>query len=142
MIKEKFIGSWQLKSIIVSHNGYRIYPFGKHVSGFLVYIDNGFMAVQIMMPRRYPVTEKEKAAFHLEELAQTLKAAGYLAYYGKFDIDTHHQRVTHHVEGSLAQPLVGGTEVRHYKFIEDSISGSVQKLVLSSGNMELTWIKI
>jgi hypothetical protein len=135
MVKLKFIGSWHLRSIIVTHNNHKIFPFGKNVSGFLVYTENDHMAVQIMMPRQYPVPDKEKMTFKLEELAQTLKSTGYLAYFGTYEIDSHHQRVTHNVQGSIAQPISGGKEIRHYKLIDDN------KLVLSSGNMELTWLR-
>jgi hypothetical protein len=135
LVKEKFLGSWKLKSVIVTNNNHKIYPFGKHVKGFLIYLPNDYMAVQIMMPRHYPITDKEKLTFDLNELAQTLKATGYLAYYGKYEIESHHQRIIHHVEGSIAQPIVGGKEVRHYRFTDD-------KLILSRGNMELTWVKI
>jgi hypothetical protein len=141
MIKEKFLGSWKLKSIVVLNNGHKIYPFGKHVKGLLIYTPNDYMAVQIMIPRKYPVTPRDKESFHLEELAQTLKSTGYLAYYGKYEIDSHHQRVIHHVEGSIAQPIIGGTEVRHYRF--DEYSGDLHKfLTLSRGNMELLWFKL
>lgn len=95
---------------------------------------NDYMAVQIMMPRHYPIPDNEKLTFKLEELAQTLKSAGYLSYFGKYEIDTHHQRIIHHVEGSIAQPIIGGKEVRHYRFADS-------KLILSSGNMELMWVK-
>lgn len=140
-VRERFICSWKLKSIIVTHNKHKIYPFGRHVTGFLVYCGDNYMAVQIMMPRHYPVTYKKKLSFKLEELAQTLKAVGYLGYYGKFEIDTHHQRVIHYVEGSIAQPIVGRKEVRHYKFIDDPSASSGQRLILSSRNRELTWLR-
>jgi lipocalin-like protein len=135
MLKLKFIGSWNLKSIIVTHNDHKIYPFGRNVSGFLVYTDSGYMAVQIMMPRHYPISDKEKLNFNLVELAQTLKSTGYLAYYGTYEIDSHNQRIIHNVYGSIAQPIVGGKEIRHYKLIDNN------KLILSKGNMELTWLR-
>jgi len=127
-VRLKLLGSWHLKSIIVTHNNHKIYPFGKHVKVFLVYLPNDNMAVQIMMPRKYPIPDNEKLSFKLEELAQTLKATGYRAYFGLYEIDTHHQRVIHHVESSIAQLIVGGKEVRHYRFADN-------KMILSSGNM-------
>lgn len=138
MIKDKFLGSWKLKSVIVTHNGHKIYPFGRHLTGFLVYLPNDHMAVQIMMPKHYPISGKEKQEFKLQELAQTLKTTGYLAYYGKYEIEMNHQRIIHHVEGSIAQPIIGGKEVRHYRFIDDPAG---QKLILSRGNMDLLWVK-
>ena len=135
MTKLKFHGTLHLKSLIVSDGSHYIYPFGRHVKGLLIYMPNDYMAVQIMMPKHYPIQEKEKQKFDLEELAQTLKSIGHLAYYGKYEVDTHRRRVIHLVEGSIAQPIAGKAEVRQYSFIGD-------KLILSRGNMDLTWTKI
>jgi len=93
----------------ITNNNLKIYPFSGQVKGFLTYCENNYMAVQIRMPRKYPVSEKEKTAFKLEEPAQTLKTIGYLAYYGKFEIDIHHHRIMHHLEGSIC-PANSGRE--------------------------------
>jgi len=36
-IKEKFLGRWKLKSVIVRHDDTIIYPFGRHVKAILFY---------------------------------------------------------------------------------------------------------
>jgi hypothetical protein len=133
-IKNKFIGTWKLDSITVKHGGHNLHPFGKHVKGILFYSEK-HMSVQIMMPVHYPLTPERKASLRLEELAQTLKNAGYMGYWGTWHIRKETQTVIHKVEGSIAQPVVHKHEIRKFKFEH-------YKLILSTGPMYLEWERI
>ncbi len=133
-IKQKFIGTWNLESVIVKHDGNTLYPFGKDVKGILFYGEK-YMSVQIMMPVDYPFTEERKNSIVLEELAHSIKTAGYMGYWGTYHIEEENHTVIHKVEGSIAQPRVGKDEIRKFRF-------NVEKLILSTGPMELTWGKI
>ena len=134
MIKQKLIGTWILESIIVKNGDTILYPFGKKVKGVLFYSDN-YMSVQIMMPVKFPLTPEYKHNINLEELAQSLKTAGYMGYFGPYEIDEVNEKIIHNVEGSITQNLVGEKQLRNYHFENE-------KLVLSTGNMYLKWVKL
>lgn len=130
-IKQKLIGTWKLESIIVKHTGNILFPFGKDVKGVLFYSQN-YMSVQIMMPIK--ITNENQQTININELAQTLKSAGYMGYFGPYEIDEANETIIHHVEGSISQQVVGCDQLRKFKFEEE-------KLVLSTGPMYLTWFK-
>jgi hypothetical protein len=125
----KFIGTWKLESVIIKHGDTVIYPFGKDVKGILFYSEK-YMSVQIMMPLD-SISEERKKQLKLEDLAHTLKTIGYMGYFGTYEIDEVNQKVIHNVEGSITQNS-GEQEIRNFRFEND-------KLVLSKGQMELTW---
>jgi hypothetical protein len=133
-IKQKFTGNWKLESVVVRHGAHLIHPFGKHVKGLLFYGEK-YMSVQIMMPVHYPLTHERKLSIELKELANSLKTAGYMGYWGTWHIKTENHTVIHKVEGTIAQSVVGRNEVRKYKFVDN-------KLILSTGPMELEWISV
>ena len=138
-IKKKFIGTWSLESVIVKHGEQLIYPFGKNPKGVLFY-DEKHMSVQIMMPIDKPITEERKNQLKLEDLAHTLKTIGYMGYFGTYDIDEENGEVIHHTEGAITQNIAGKDEIRKFRF--DPSAGSEECLILSKGNMELTWRKL
>jgi len=133
-MSNKFIGTWELESVIVKQGDTVIHPFGKDAKGILFYGDE-YMSVQIMMPVDYPLSDERKQQLKLEDLAHTLKTIGYMGYFGTYEIDEVNQKVIHNVEGAIAQTRIGKEEIRNYWF-EDG------KLVLSTGTTELTWLKI
>ena len=126
--------SWKLESISIKHGEQVLHPFGKHVKGILFYGEKR-MSVQIMMPIHYPITHERKINIDLKELAHSLKTTGYMGYWGTYHIKTENHTVIHKVEGSNAQPIVGGNQIRKYRFHES-------KLILSTGPMELVWNKL
>lgn len=138
-IKQKFIGTWKLESVIVKHGSNDLYPFGREVKGILFY-DENYMSVQIMMPHIPPLTSERKEQIKLEDLAHTLKTVGYMGYFGTYDIDEANEQVIHHVEGAITQNITRKDEVRKYRF--DPSAGSGDCLILSKGNMELKWKRI
>lgn len=133
MIKQKFIGRWKLKSVIVRHGETIIYPFGKDIRAILFY-DEEYMSVQIMMPHDLPLEHMPEKKLKLKDLAWALKNLGYMGYFGRYEIDEDKHHIIHHVEGAIVQSLVGGKEVRKYKF-EHGV------MTLSAGPMELRWIR-
>jgi hypothetical protein len=133
MIKEKFRGRWKLESVVVKHADNLLYPFGKDIKAILFY-DEEYMSVQIMMPHNVSLEENRENVYKLKDLAWSLKNFGYMGYFGKYEIDEEKHQVIHHVEGAITQNLVGGQEIRNYTF-EDG------KMILSTGPMELTWVK-
>ena len=133
-IRNKFIDTWMLESVIVKHGHHKIYPFGKDVKGILIY-GMKYMSVQIMMPVHYPISETRKHHLKLEDFAQTLKNIGYMGYFGTYEMDEANHRIIHNVEGAIAQKLTGGQEIRTFRFKD-------AKLILAKGPLELTWSRV
>jgi hypothetical protein len=46
-------------------------------------------------------------------------AAGYVAYFGRYEIDAERGVVTHHVEGSLSQTMLGQAMPRWFEITPD-----------------------
>lgn len=130
-IKEKFIGRWKLKSVIVRHGETIIYPFGRQVHALLFY-DEEYMSVQIMMNHDLPLEHMPEKKLNLKDLAWALRHLGYMGYFGKYEIDEEKHQIIHHVEGAIVQSLVGGKEIRKYRFEHG-------EMILSAGPMELRW---
>jgi hypothetical protein len=128
-MQNKFIGTWNLESVVIKQGNTLMYPFGKDVKGMIFYGEK-YMSVQIMMPIE-SLTDQRKQQLKLKDLAHTLKTIGYMGYFGTYEIDEANQRIIHKVQGSITQN-VGEEEIRTYRF-EDN------KLILSKGDLELTW---
>src|SRR6185503_2314523 len=105
--------------------------------GRLMYDEAGHMAAQLTRPGRPLVTRESTDKDRLAA------AAGYVAYYGTYEIDASNGIVRHHVEGSTNTSWVGTTLVRYYDFSPDA-----NRLTLSLKNAEarvtstLTWERL
>ena len=55
---------------------------------------------------------------------------GYIAYFGRYEIDAENSRVFHHVEGSMSRNMVGTAMPRWYEFSPD---GNTLFLMTKSG---------
>ena len=138
MTEAKLVGSWTLLSYITEHpDGTMGKPYGEAV-GRLNYDEEGNMAGQVMRPNRLQVapgqwgTQEVRSAY-----------AGYIAYFGRYQVNEAGDTVVHHVEGALNPGWVGGHQVRRLRFDGDLLilSTDVQKggaLVRHT----LTWKKL
>ncbi len=120
----RLIGNWTLVSYdAVAADGSRSLPFG-HAVGRLTYDEHGHMSGQVMRPGRARVSLGEGSA-------QQVRAAyiGYIAYFGRYELDAAGDRVTHFVEGALNPVWVGGEQVRQVRFDGDLLvlQADVQK---------------
>ena len=122
-MKHRLVGHWTLVSYdAVAPDGTRSLPFG-HAVGRLSYDEHGHMSGQVMRPGRARVS--------LEGNAQQVRAAyiGYIAYFGRYEVNTAGDSVTHFVEGALNPAWVGGEQVRQVRFDGDLLvlQADVQK---------------
>ena len=132
----RLVGNWRLVSFVnVDEKGVSR-PAG-YEAGRLMYDAHGHMAAQLMRSGRQrlstPSTEAERAAAY----------TGFLAYYGRYDVDAASSTVTHHVEGSTNPNWVNTDLVRYYAFADNDT-----RLMLSLKNAEgrvtgtLTWERL
>jgi hypothetical protein len=137
-VRERLIGSWTLVSYTTeAPDGTQGRPYGEAV-GRLNYDAHGNMAGQVMRPDRPAVspgrwdTQDVRSAF-----------AGYIAYFGTYEVNETGDTVTHHVEGAWHPGWVGGRQVRRLRFDGDLLVLSTD--IPKAGTMirhTLTWKKL
>ncbi|MBI5570442.1 MAG: lipocalin-like domain-containing protein [Desulfomonile tiedjei] len=126
-VAKHIVGSWRLvHSISINADGERVYPYGEDAIGYISYSDTGIMAVQISRKSR----EERPDRARLE--------ADYLAYFGRYEIDTEKQVVRHYVEGQLFPGEHPEVLVRKYRF-----DGDLMSLKPVDGtNREILWQRV
>jgi len=135
---QRLIGNWTLLSYdAITPDGTRSLPFG-HAVGRLSYDEHGHMAGQVMRPGRARVSLGEGNA-------QQVRAAyiGYIAYFGRYQVNATGESVTHFVDGALNPAWVGGEQVRQMRFDGDLLvlQADVQKGQHTIKHV-LTWRKL
>jgi hypothetical protein len=134
----QLVGNWTLVSYITENpDGSQGKPYGDAI-GRLNYDEHGNMAGQVMRPGRAHVTPGDWQAQQVRSAY-----AGYIAYFGTYEVNAAGDAVMHHVQGSLNPGWVGGTQVRRMRFDGDCLilSTKVEKggaLV----NHVLTWRRL
>jgi Lipocalin-like domain len=123
-VADRLIGSWRLVSYeTVDAAGRRGAPYGA-AGGRLTYDARGNMSGQVMRPSR-PAVDLAAGS------ASTARAAyaGYIAYFGRYEVAPDERSVTHRVEGALNPEWVGGEQVRQLRFDGDRLvlSAEVRK---------------
>lgn len=136
-VRRKLAGNWKL----VKYESFTQTASGNPPAGYdggrIMYDEAGNMAAQLTRSGRPLVTRESSDRDRLAA------AAGYLAYFGRYDIDAAKGIVTHHVEGSTNTSWVGTVLVRYYDFSPDG-----SRLTLSLKNAEgrvtgtLTWERL
>ena len=137
-VRDQFIGVYKLISCERKFKDGRIeYPYGEKPVGRITYDKAGRMSAQLMKPGLRstvaPGTNFGGAKADCEELR--VAAEGFIAYYGRFDIDEATKMVTHHVEACLVPSWVGTDLKRNYRFTGKNLVLSVQ----STNLLELVW---
>ena len=123
-IAKLIVGAWRLvHSIITEADGNQRYPFGEDAIGYIYYSDTGVMAVQISRKSRAEVKELSRLKHE------------YLAYFGRYEIDTDKQVVRHFVEGQLFPGNHPAVLERKYRF-----EGNLMSLrPVDKSNQEILW---
>lgn len=117
-LKEKLYGTWRIVSY-ESRIGQDVsYPFGKNVIGQLKYGPDGKMSAQLMQADRSRISSVDVYVGSEQEL----KAIGYLAYFGTFDLDENKGIVNHYVEGSLFPRWVGSKLTRLFELKKNRLT--------------------
>ena len=123
-LKQQLIGSYQLISYIqIDQNG--VERKTNHVAGQITYDAAGRMSAQLMPGGRVPLPTGGAAT----DAQRAAAAAGYVAYFGRYEIDAERGVVTHIVEGSLSQTMLGQAMPRYFELSPDG-----QSLFLTTKN--------
>ncbi len=113
-IKQQLIGSYKLVSYVqYDQNG--VERRTNHTAGQISYDAAGRMSAQLMPGDRPPLPAGGQAT----DAQRAAAAAGYIAYFGRYEIDAEKGVVYHHVEGSLSQNMLGQAMPRYFEFSPD-----------------------
>lgn len=116
MEKEKFVGRWRLLSHEFTTSEGKVFkPYGENAVGEVMFSPHGRFSAQIMrcdrkITEHAPTTDEIKKAYF-----------GYVAYFGRFEVDEEKKMLVNHVEGALNPAWVGGVQIRYYEFEGDKI---------------------
>lgn len=114
------VGSWQLVSYEDRDaNGAIVHPYGKNPLGLLIYDSTGHMSVQIMKTPPPDVASNDWDRFTVSEKVALYD--GYVAYFGKYEIDPRRQVITHLPVADLSRLYIGRREERHYELTGDRL---------------------
>jgi hypothetical protein len=114
MAVNRLIGNWTLLSYVTENpDGSQGKPYGAAV-GRLSYDQYGHMSGQVMRPGRLEVSPGQ---WSTQEVRSAY--AGYIAYFGTYEVNDAGDTVVHHVEGALNPGWVGGDQLRRMRFEGD-----------------------
>jgi len=115
MSLDRFLGSWSLRSFESRHpDGHVTYPFGDSPIGLVVFSADGYASAHLMRPDRPRFPSPDAGPPSPEEARQAL--TGFVAYYGRCEIDERARTLVTHVEGSSIPNWMGGDQVRTFEF--------------------------
>lgn len=114
MTPEPLVGSWKLSSFVITHpDGRRTEPFGQAPIGLAVFTEDGWASAHLMRTDRRKFADPDIPPSP-EEAQDALR--GFVAYFGRYQVDTANQVLTTRVEGSANPNWIGGDQVRNYEF--------------------------
>ena len=96
-----------------------VYPYGETPAGLLIYDATGHMAVQLMKTPPPDVASDDWDRFTVQEKVALYD--GYVAYFGRYEVDLARRVVTHLPEGDLSRVYIGRREDRHYDLTGDRL---------------------
>ena len=132
-------GTWRLVSYEARDStGQTHYPLGKHVTGQLIYDDDGNMSAHIMREGRPTFASND----HGQGTDAEVRAAfeGHFSYFGTYMVNPTKQTVTHHVQGCSYPNWIGNDQVRYYSFDDARLLLSTPPIVFGGQSLETVLI--
>ena len=132
----RFVGNWRLVSFVnIDEKG--VATPNRFTGGRIMYDGAGQMAAQLTHAARPALPASPSDGL------RAAAYAGYVAYYGAYDIDAATSRVTHRVEGSTNPNWPATDLIRYFEFADD---GHTLKLSIRNAagrtTGTLTWARI
>ncbi len=109
----RLTGVWSLvKSEFRTSSGDTLYPLGEDAVGQAIFTGDGFMSGQLMRANRQGFAADSQLLGTPAEIQEAFQ--GYIAYFGRCELDVEQRTITTRVEGSLFPNWVGGEQIRYY----------------------------
>lgn len=123
---EGLIGSWKLDSFeLQSVTGEISHPYGRKLTGYLFYNEDGYMSAAFMNAGRGVGGDAE-----LSQAAQTSNYDQFMAYTGPYEVNG--DRITHRVEVSSLEAFIGSVQERWFKIDGDRLDLLTAPLTVGS----------
>jgi hypothetical protein len=123
---QSLVGTWKLVDLWeLDEEGKRIYRFGEHPRGYVIYDSTGHVFVGFMRNPPVPPDGFIEAPPSNDLKSQAWDAYG--GYFGTYTVDWAANVVTHHVEGALNPRYVGSDERRPFTLTGDTFIIGDQK---------------
>ncbi len=130
---EDLLGTWRLDAFEGrAEDGTVTRQYGDHPEGMIAYHPDGTMIVVIMKPGRPLFESKDMYNGSDEEIRAAFN--GFLAYCGRFNIDSQAGTVTHHLEQAHFPNWIGTLQVRYVSLGENQLSLSSPP-ILANGQL-------
>ena len=117
--REKLVGAWRLVSLEAPGSDSKTNR-ATDLKGMLLYTRDGHMSVQLMYPKS------------ASGLTNDYVKNGYEASFGSYEVNEQARTVTHHVQGSITEGLVGKDLPRAFQF-------SDRRLIIKSTRPDEPW---
>src|SRR3984893_11019353 len=121
--RDTLIGAWRLVSLEIPEADGKVNRI-VDLKGMLLYTHDGHMSVQLM----YPPSSSGLSNDYVKN--------GYEASFGSYDVNEEAHTVTHHVQGSITEGLVGKDLPRAYQFSDGHL---IIKSTRPDEHWSVTW---
>ncbi len=145
MSTNELIGTWALVATEWRRaDGRHANPFGPGAVGILMYDAAGNMSAQVMRADQAHHAVLPDGQAGGIETAMASAVAGYIAYFGRYEIDGARGVVSHYVAGSAFPEWVGGTHERRFAVEGDrlTLSDSVTAADGTPTEASTTWHRL
>jgi hypothetical protein len=114
IVEPSLVGTWKLVELWdLDAEGRRVYRFGEHPRGYILYDSTGHVFVGFMHDP--PVSpDGFRAGLPPSDELKSQAWDAYGGYFGTYTVDWAAKVVTHHVEGALNPKYVGSDERRPF----------------------------
>lgn len=130
-IRESLIGTWTLVSFEhTGEDGQTVATYGEEAVGLLMYDALGYMSAQIMDRRRPRFASGNRRIASEAELQAAV--AGYVAYFGRYDVDENGGFVVHEELGDIFPNGAGTRQKRFFRLEGDLLVLTTPTYVIGS----------
>ncbi|KAA1188881.1 lipocalin-like domain-containing protein [Pseudohalioglobus sediminis] len=134
---EHLVGVWSLvRSEFRTAQQQVMYPLGEDAVGQAIFTRSGHMSGQLMRRERANFASGNQLTGTPEEVQGAFH--GYVAYFGRYEVDAGQGTVSTHVEGSLFPNWTGGVQLRYYQVTAEQLVLTTPPIPL--GNDEITGV--
>jgi hypothetical protein len=120
MSLDRFLGSWRPCSVELRFPDGRVaHPYGESPIGLVVFSADGYLSAHLMRPDRPHFASPDVGPPSPEEAREAL--TGFVAYYGRYEVDESASKLVTHVEGAVTPNWIGGDQVRTFEFRGDRL---------------------
>lgn len=138
---DSLIGAWRLqRAIQVFDDGQVLDEFGAHSDGYLCYTPDGTVSAVLGSSDRPPLDAPDPQAATADEYASA--AQRFIAYAGRFTIESEDGLVTHHIDVSLFPNWEGQAQPRQLTMEDDRLVIVASERTAADGrpfHVELHW---